>query len=459
MVRKFPGEGRWAAATVMLIAVACALVLSTYDDYGVAFDEYALARYGDAVRKYFLSLGSDRSFLQEDNLVLYGALISLGGSFARTHLPLSGEFEALHLYGGLIGVLGILCAGLLAWEAFGDRRAMFFAALTLCLTCRYSGESFNNLKDVPFAAAYGWALAALIRFMKTLPRPPWKDVLHLAAASGVLLSIRVGGMVVWLYLLLGICACLVLHKVRLNSSEIAVLLLKAALVCAGSYLLMVLFWPWAHASPLGRPLAMLLESGHFRWNGKVLFWGERIFAVDVPWSYALTWLLIGTPVLFLLLIFVSLIRFIHAAIRLRTAPSAFTPATVLLHFAWLFPLIWASVSAAVLYDGFRHLLFVYMPLAALAGREISVLFERFGTKRTAMRVLVILLSIFYLRIAAYAWRLYPYQYVYFNDLIGGLAGAHGRFETEYWGTSFKEAVLWLAKEQADKRYRAASSQH
>ena len=33
-----------------------------------------------------------------------------------------------------------------------------------------------------------------------------------------------------------------------------------------------------------------------------------------------------------------------------------------------------------------------------------------------------------------------YEYTFFNTLVGGLAGAHGRFETEYWATSYKEAV-------------------
>ena len=39
--------------------------------------------------------------------------------------------------------------------------------------------------------------------------------------------------------------------------------------------------------------------------------------------------------------------------------------------------------------------------------------------------------------------LHPYEYVYFNELVGGFKGAYGRFETDYWAASLKEAVEWL----------------
>jgi len=36
--------------------------------------------------------------------------------------------------------------------------------------------------------------------------------------------------------------------------------------------------------------------------------------------------------------------------------------------------------------------------------------------------------------------LHPYEYIYANNLVGGVKGAYGRYETEYWGASFKEAA-------------------
>jgi hypothetical protein len=43
-------------------------------------------------------------------------------------------------------------------------------------------------------------------------------------------------------------------------------------------------------------------------------------------------------------------------------------------------------------------------------------------------------------------RLHPYQSVFFNRLFGGgLAGAAEKYETDYWGASYKEGIEALVK--------------
>jgi hypothetical protein len=36
--------------------------------------------------------------------------------------------------------------------------------------------------------------------------------------------------------------------------------------------------------------------------------------------------------------------------------------------------------------------------------------------------------------------LHPYEYTYFNSLVGGTDGASRRYETDYWCTSYREAM-------------------
>ena len=40
-------------------------------------------------------------------------------------------------------------------------------------------------------------------------------------------------------------------------------------------------------------------------------------------------------------------------------------------------------------------------------------------------------------------RLYPYEYVYYNSLVGGTAGVRNRFELDYWRISLREMALEL----------------
>jgi len=42
-------------------------------------------------------------------------------------------------------------------------------------------------------------------------------------------------------------------------------------------------------------------------------------------------------------------------------------------------------------------------------------------------------------------RLHPYEYTYFNSMIGGTGGAFRRYETDYWLTCYKESVERLAE--------------
>lgn len=41
--------------------------------------------------------------------------------------------------------------------------------------------------------------------------------------------------------------------------------------------------------------------------------------------------------------------------------------------------------------------------------------------------------------------LHPNEYIYFNELIGGLPGAYGNYDTDYYGNSYKEGFAALAQ--------------
>jgi hypothetical protein len=38
---------------------------------------------------------------------------------------------------------------------------------------------------------------------------------------------------------------------------------------------------------------------------------------------------------------------------------------------------------------------------------------------------------------------HPYQLSYFNELVGGIKGAYGKYDMDYWGISQKKAVQWV----------------
>jgi tetratricopeptide (TPR) repeat protein len=58
---------------------------------------------------------------------------------------------------------------------------------------------------------------------------------------------------------------------------------------------------------------------------------------------------------------------------------------------------------------------------------------------------VVLLAIAVTFIKPGVWSIvnHPYQYLYFNELAGGIEGANGNYEIDYWNQSPREAFKWL----------------
>ena len=48
-----------------------------------------------------------------------------------------------------------------------------------------------------------------------------------------------------------------------------------------------------------------------------------------------------------------------------------------------------------------------------------------------------------LAVVSFMVRTHPYQNLYFNALIGGLRGAEGKFDLDYWGLSIREAFEYI----------------
>ncbi len=104
---------------------------------------------------------------------------------------------------------------------------------------------------------------------------------------------------------------------------------------------------------------------------------------------------------------------------------------------------WVSV-----YNNFRHVLFILPPLFVVAGMGLQGVF-RIPLQRhlkIALAILVVLPGLVGIV------RLHPYEYIYYNALVGGVDGAAGRYELDYWCTSLREAMTYI-DDQAPSRRR------
>jgi hypothetical protein len=207
---------------------------------------------------------------------------------------------------------------------------------------------------------------------------------------------------------------------------------------------MLLAWPWAQLSPLRHPVEAFQFAAHSPWGGTTLFEGQQVSAQHLPRSYLPEWFAITLPETYLLaaLCVVPLFwwRLKRGAWRV-TAPQLTAAFLCLAGFG---PILAQVASHTPVYDAQRHFLFVLPPIAALGGAAFSQCL-RIPTLSLTTRAAVLGGVLGTFGVVGYDMlRLHPYEYVYFNHLIGGLPGAADKFETEYWGASYTEGLDWLA---------------
>ena len=121
----------------------------------------------------------------------------------------------------------------------------------------------------------------------------------------------------------------------------------------------------------------------------------------------------------------------------------------LLFFSVLFPVVFIILQDSNVYNGIRHLLFVFPPIVALSALGWRYLFNSFG-KSTLQYSLIAILAFSMLESSIWMLRSHPHQVMYFNSLFGGADEAFNEYELDYWGISTKEAIEWVDKNTPDK---------
>lgn len=421
------------------------VVLGTFGDYGITWDEGVHNRHGRQVVRWYATLGQDTRAIE--HLHLYGSVFEL---VVRAVQPLSplDTFATRHLLNALFGLLGVGAAWALG-ARLGGPAAGFFSALFLTLTPRYYGHAFANPKDVPLASLFALAAWVALWASDRVPRLGWREVLATGVAVGLAAGVRSAGIALFGFVAVLWVGCLRLHS--RDAAPHAPSAGKTALVRAGAawlgtlvvgWTVMVAFWPWAQLDPLRNPLRALLKLSSFTRDYPVLHRGEILTTGTIPRTYAPEWLSLTLPEFYFVAWALGIVALIVLVRRrsLRVGRRAF-------QIFWVgalatMPVAWVVLRHTPLYNGCRHLLFVVPFLAVLAGLSTAHYFRaRLPRPATIGAGLVLAASL--LATVVDMVQLHPYQYVYFNRLVaGGLSTAARRYDTDYWGAACKEAVDW-----------------
>jgi hypothetical protein len=443
-------ESRWfdrlAMAAVALLALVAAL---TFRDYGLGWDDYTHAQYGDLLLSLYSSGFHDARALSFVNLYLYGGGFDMAAALIAKALPFD-LFETRRLVGAAVGIAGIAITWRIGRRIGGPLAG--FLSLVLLATCPlYYGHMFMNPKDAPFAVAMALFLLGLVRLLDQYPRPCPTTLFIIGAGFGLSIGSRImaGFGVIDA---IGALVLLFAIEARVDGSGVAshrigrlVLALIPSAILA--YATMALIWPWSVVNPLNPLAAIEIFSHFFEKPWQELFDGMLIEPPDMPRSYVPTLLGLKLPEIFLLLGVAGVLGAFATAFRPGISPRlrAMTLAVAL---AAILPIAVTIIARPAMYNGVRHFVFMLPPLAVaggLGGAWIAnwILSSGFRFRRPALAMLAVIFAAGVALPATGMARLHPYEYASFNHIAGGVRGAQSRFMLDYWGLALKQAAQQL----------------
>jgi hypothetical protein len=384
----------------------------------------------------------------------YGPATSLLGHFANvargvetwgTVVATAEAYSVRHLTVAGLGALGVSAVAIISRVLLGSWQWAVVGAAMLVSIPLWVGHSMFNIKDIALAAGYTMVTGALV----------------LAVSQVWTLRARIS-----LGLLFLIAGCLVAIGTRPASAALVAVSSSVALVL---WLAMVFpawssrtRWRWmagltvgigavtvAILAALGPILWESIErSTDFPWEGWNLYSGERV--ESRPGVLALAGVTASyLPIIIVVLSMVGVVlgvsRLLRAMMtRQRLHPTVVGVTLVLVQALGAF--IAVALFDPVIYDGGRQILFVIPALAALATFGFHFLLEvlrNLPHYETASGVLAGVVVVALIPPMVNQVQLFPYNYSFYNVVAQG-AGVNGSWETDYWGSSIREAAEVVA---------------
>ncbi len=403
------------------IAVAAALGLlgvlgvAVLDDYGVPLDT-GLRQLGHATLE--LAQGDDAALRKRlwpivDHIRYYGAAFEVPLALVERALGQADSRDVYltrHLLTHLTFLAGAGAAALLARRLFGGIWPALFALAAFALHPRLYAHSFFNTSDTPFTAFF---MVCLCLAERAFRRGTAGAFALLGAGVGVLVNLRVMGALLFAAVL-GLRALDVALAPGRAARRRALATGAAFAAAAAAALYAVSPHLWADPSRLLEAFA-LLSQHPFR--GATLFAGAVVRWPDVPALYVPTWIAVTTPPALLTLGLAGA----AATLGRGLAPLSGTIRAAPPRFGLLLVACPALAVAAVvalnanIYEGWRHLYFLWGPASLLAAGGARWLAG--ASRRPALRRVVGgLAAAGVVAGAAQMALIHPQQHAYFNLL-------------------------------------------
>jgi len=388
----------------------------------------------------------------------YGVIFDLFAVFVEDIFNLENVYQKKHLLNFLIFFSSSVCFFQLIKYRFKNNFLSFIGVLFYITSPRIFAESFYNSKDIIFMS---FTLFAVFFGVKLLKNYKIKNIILFSLFAALATDIRTMGIfLILLFIIFFILECLE------ENSFLKKNFILFSLLIFSYFLFTYLFWPHLWLNPLDNFLASFQSFKNYSWGGSVLYLGEYVSAQHLPWHYSLVWIVITLPIIYSLLFVIGSfnISFNFFNNFLNIDPENFSKKLwyshndkidlfILMYF--LVPIVAVIAFGSTLYNGWRHLYFIYPALVYISifGLKYILSFDFFKNfKYFFYSIIFIFIFINFYNLIKF----HPYQNVYFNYLVE--KKANYLFEVDYWGSGNTHALKKIIKDaQSNKKINVGTA--
>jgi tetratricopeptide (TPR) repeat protein len=433
-------------------ALLLAFLLFLSKDAGVTCDEVLHYQQSESVYNYFASAGKDQAALNTPvtHLKYYGQSYDNITTILIRWFNIDDIYGFRHFMSAIAGWLAIFITAWFAVWIAGYRNGIIVLFL-FAVSPTFLGHAENNLKDIPFALAYIAGIFYILKFLMADYRSSIKNALLLALSIAFCISIRAGGLLLICYLFLFFFLFYLtkyLHDRKVDIQEIKTKLIWSAAVTITGYLLGTILWPYALQNPLLNPIKSFNVFVRFPDTFRQIFAGKMEWSDFMPWYYLPEYLAITVPVVVL----IGLLTFMLFSKKILAGGKSFIFWILILSI--FFPVCFVIWKRSNLYSAWRHFLFIYPGIVILASVGLNHLLQSIKN-RYVMWITLLLLAVLSIHPFKFILLNQRYAYIYYNQFIGGLKGAYGNYETDYYYVSLKEGSEWLLRYLKEKNIPAS----
>lgn len=342
-------------------------------------------------------------------------------------------YEVRHLFTFLFYYIGTIFLFFIMKDISCRRSVALIATLSFIISPRFFGESFYNPQDTVFLTSCIIAMFFYLRFikMKTI-----KNAILLGFFAAFATGTRFLGiqflMLALFFVFLGFIKDRKINKSDLMSSLILIMVYT---------IFVILMYPSAWSSPIAFSSKLVQNVSSFPKSTIQLFMGNWIVCNDLPWYYVPGWMLVTIPVLYIALFFHGLYLSGRRILNLEKLREFSYDYQVMLSVLMMFfvPLFGVIIKGSVMYNGWRHMYFLYLPFIFIASYSIKYLLEKMEEKGKPV-VLYSFFGLYFLSLIVWMVINHPYQYVFFNAVPHSI---ESRYEKDYWAVSMRDGLTFI----------------